>query len=76
MLLTRSSMEPSRVAGAATAYIAIGARRFGFHAVSDPSYIEAPVLEVTHCTACGCKASEDVRACQVPVCPSRDRKAA
>lgn len=75
-MLTLPSMEPSRVAGAATAIIAIGAQRFGFHAASDPSYIEAPVLDVTHCTACGSRASNEVRACQAPVCPSRDRKAA
>jgi hypothetical protein len=76
MLLTLPSMEPSRVAGAATAIIAIGAQRFGFHAASDPSYIEAPILDVTLCTACGCRAAIAVRSCQAPVCPSRDRKAA
>jgi len=76
VLLTLPSMEPSRVAVAATAIIAIGVQRFGFHAASDPSYIEAPVLDVTHCAACGCRASNEVRGCQQPVCPSRDRKAA
>jgi len=76
MLLTLPSMEPSRVAGAATAIITIGAQWFGFHAASDPSYIEAPVLDVTHCTACGCRAAIAVRSCQAPVCPARDRKAA
>jgi len=76
MLLTLPTMELSRVAGAATAIIAIGAQRFGFHAASDPSYIEAPVLDVTHCTACGSRAAIAVRSCQAPVCPSRDRKVA
>jgi hypothetical protein len=73
MLLTLPTIEPSRVAGAATAIIAIGAQRFGFHAASDPSYIEAPVLDVTHC---GSRATIAVRECQQPGCPSRDRKAA
>jgi len=76
VLLTLPSMELSRVAGAATAIIAIGAQRFAFHAASDPSCIEAPVLDVTHCTACGSRAAIAVRCCKQPVCPSRDRKAA
>ncbi len=76
MLLTLPTMELSRVAGAATAIIAIGAQRFAFHAASEPSYIEAPVLDVTHCTACGSRAAIAVRGCQQPVCPSRDREAA
>jgi len=76
MVLTLPSMEPSRVSSAATAIIAIGAQRFSFHAASDPSYIEAPVLDVTHCTACGSRAAIAVRCCQQPVCPSRDREAA
>jgi len=76
MLLTLPSMELSRVAGAATAIIAIGAQQFGFHAASDPSYIEAPVLDVTHCSACGSRAAIAVRECQQSVSPSRNRKAA
>jgi len=73
MLLTLPSMEPSRVAGAATAIIAIGAQRFGFHAASEPSYIEAPVLDVTHC---GSRTAIAAGECSRPVSPSRDRKAA
>ena len=70
MVLTLPSMEPSRVSSAATA---IGAQRFSFHAASDPSYIEAPVLDVTHC---GSRTAIAAGECSRPVSPSRDRKAA
>ena len=76
MVLTLPSMEPACVAGTASAVIMMNGDRFFMHAVSDPVYAEAPVLDVTLCTACGCRAAIAVRSCQTPVCPSRDRKAA
>ena len=76
MMLTLPSMEPARVAGIASAVIVMNGDRFSMHTVSDPVYAEAPVLDVTLCTACGCRAAIAVRSCQTPVCPSRDRKAA
>jgi len=76
MVLTLPSMELARVAGIASAVIVMNGDRFSMHTVSDPVYAEAPVLDVTLCTACGCRAAIAVRGCQKPVCPSRDRKAA
>lgn len=76
MLLTLPSVEPTRVASAACVVIAINGRRFSAHAVSEAVHVETPLVELSHCTACGCLASDEVRQCQEPVCPSRDRKAA
>ncbi len=76
MVLSLPSVEPARVSGIASAVIVMNGDRFSMHAVSDPVYAEAPVLDVTLCTACGCRAAIAVRSCQTPVCPSRDRKAA
>ena len=76
MVLTLPSMEPARVSGIASAVIVMNDDRFSMLTVSDPVYAETPVLDVTLCTACGCRAAIAVRSCQTPVCPSRDRKAA
>ena len=75
-MLSFPSMEPARVSGIASAVIVMNDDRFSMHTVSDPVYAETPVLDVTLCTACGCRAAIAVRSCQTPVCPSRDRKAA
>ncbi len=51
MVLTLPSMEPARVAGIASAVIVMNGDRFFMHTVSDPVYAEAPVIDVTICTA-------------------------
>lgn len=76
MLLTLPSIEPSRVAGGPCAVIAVNGARYAMHLATPAVHTEAPVFEVSHCTSCGCKASEEIRQCPEPVCPSRDRKAA
>jgi len=76
MVLSLPSMEPARVSLVASAVLVMNGDTFSMHTVSDPVYAEAPVLDVTLCTACGCRAAIAVRSCQTPVCPSRDRKAA
>jgi len=75
MLLTVPFEMSARVAAAPVVAIMINGKRHDGFAVSDP-YPEIPVLEFSHCVSCGCKASDQIRTCQKPVCPSRDRKAA
>jgi hypothetical protein len=53
----------------------VNGRRADFFGVT-PATSEIPVLDVSHCTACGCKAAGEVRSCVKPTCPSRPRKAA
>ena len=76
MILSLPSTEPARVSSAPTAVIAMDGKRLDFFKVSDPVYSEAPVIDVSWCTKCGCKAAADIRTCAQPVCPSRDQRAA
>jgi len=76
MVLSIPSVEPARVSSEPCALILTNGGRYAMHAVSEALHIEAPVLDFTHCTACGCRAAIAVRGCQQPVCPTRDRKAA
>lgn len=71
MWLTLPSVEPARVASAACAVIAINGQRFSAHAVSEAVHVETPLIEFSHCTACGCLASDEVRKCQESLCPGR-----
>jgi len=75
MLLSLPFEISARVAATPVVAIMINGKRHDGFTVSDP-YPEIPVLEFSHCTSCGCKASSEIRSCQQPVCPSRDRKAA
>jgi hypothetical protein len=76
MVISLPSMEPARVSLIASAVLVMNGDKFSMHTVFGPVYAETPVLDVTLCTACGCRAAIAVRSCQTPVCPSRDRKAA
>ena len=76
MILTLPAVELARVADAPSTVLIIGGVRFAAHAVSEAVHHEAPVIDVSWCTSCGCKAAADIRTCAEPVCPSRDRRAA
>ena len=75
MLLTLPFEMGARVAAAPIVAILINGKRFDGFTVSDPDP-EIPALNFSHCVSCGCRASDEIRRCQEPVCPSRDRKAA
>jgi hypothetical protein len=75
MLLTLPSDALALVAPLPSVAIMINGKRHDGFTVSDP-FPEIPVVEFSHCVSCGCKASDEIRRCQAPVCPSRDRKAA
>jgi hypothetical protein len=47
----------------------------GFHEVT-PAASEIPSLDISNCTRCGVLKDTQIRSCESPVCPSRDRKAA
>jgi hypothetical protein len=75
MLLTLPFEGASIVVPVPVAAWTINSKRIDFHSVT-PATAEVPVLDVSHCTACGCKADADVRRCIKTTCPSRPRKAA
>jgi hypothetical protein len=75
MLLTLPFEGASIVSPVPVAAWTVNGKRVDFFGVT-PATAEIPVLDVSHCTLCGCKASGVIRSCQAPVCPSRDRKAA
>ena len=75
MLLTLPFEGASIVVPVPVSAWPINGKRVDFLAVT-PATAEVPVLNVSHCTACGSKADADVKRCLKPTCPSRPRKAA
>jgi len=75
MLLSLPFEMSARVADVPVVAILINGKRHDGFTVSEPDP-EIPAVEFSHCISCGCKAADEIRKCQEPVCPSRDRKAA
>lgn len=75
MLLTLPFERWAIVEPVPTAAWTINGKRVDFFGVTSAT-AEIPVLDVSHCTACGSKADADVKRCLKPTCPSRPRKAA
>ena len=75
MLLTLPFERCTIIDPVPTAAWTLNGKRVDFFGVT-PATAEIPVLDVSHCTACGCKAAGEVRSCVKPACPSRPRKAA
>jgi hypothetical protein len=75
MLLTLPFEGASIVSPVPVAAWTVNGKRVDFLEVT-PATAEIPVLDVSHCTLCGCKASGEIRSCIAVACPSRARKVA